>query len=333
MVERLTLEEFEQALESTGYMTDRRDRIALTIYLAVQLGKPLLVTGPPGVGKTEIAKVLSKVYNARLVRLQCYEGLDETKALYEWNYQRQLLKIQMDKEFLKEEDLFAAAYLLPRPLLQALLSETWPVLLIDEIDKSDAEFEAFLFELLGEFQVTIPEMGTIEAKHRPIVVLTSNGERDLSDGLKRRCIFLHIEPPTVEKEVRILRAKVPDLPEKLALQVARAVGVLRDRVNLHKVPSIAETLDWAKALLVMGKTELDPAWVDATLTLLLKSEEDLVEFYKDMGAERLLWEANPPQGDNRRYVPGSGFGGGDGNDRAQLSGPECGEGHSYAHGK
>lgn len=304
MTERMTLEQFEKALEGTGYMTERQDRIAITIFLAVQLGKPLLVTGPPGVGKTEIAKVLSQIYQAPLVRLQCYEGLDETKALYEWNYQRQLLKLQMQRETLKEEDLFSQDYLLPRPLLQGLLSKERPILLIDEIDKTDAEFEAFLFELLGEFQVTIPEMGTITAKERPIVVLTSNGERELSDGLKRRCVFLHVEAPTVGKEVRILRAKVPELPERLALQVARAVGVLRERLNFHKTPSIAETLDWAKALLVMGKADLDPAWVDATLTLLLKSEEDVALFYREMGAERLLWEANPPQGEGHRHVHG-----------------------------
>lgn len=180
--------------------------------------------------------------------------------------------------------------------MQALLSEERVALLIDEIDKTDSEFEAFLFEFLGEFQVTVPEMGTIRAKERPIVVLTSNGERELSDGLKRRCVFLDVESPSVDKEVRILRAKVPDLPERLALQVARAIGVLRERLILHKIPSIAETLDWAKALLLMGKADLDPAWVDATLTLLLKSQEDVETFYREMGAERLLWEAvNTPK--------------------------------------
>ena len=225
--------------------------------------------------------------------------------------------------------MFSADYLLPRPLLQALLSDVRPVLLIDEIDKTDAEFEAFLFELLGEFQVTIPEMGTIQAHNHPIVVLTSNGERELSDGLKRRCVFLHVEPPSVEKEVRILRAKVPDLPDKLALQVARAVGVLRDRLNLQKVPSIAETMDWAKALLVMGKNDLDPAWVDATLTLLLKSEEDVAQFYREMGAERLLWEANPPLG---RQRPGQG----EAHSDHSHEGGHChehGEGHFHVHGR
>ena len=292
MTKGMTLDQFEDILEDSGYITEQDDRIALTAFLATELGKPLLVSGPAGVGKTEIAKVLSRVFNAPLIRLQCYEGLDETKALYEWNYQRQLLKIQMGREQLQEEDLFSTSYLLPRPLLQALLSPERTVLLIDEIDKTDSEFEAFLFELLGEFQVTIPEMGTIRAKERPIVVLTSNGERELSDGLKRRCIFLHVEAPSVNKEVRILRAKIPDLPERLALEVARAVNVLRERLALNKIPSVSETMDWAKALLVMGKTGLDPAWVDATLTLLLKSQDDVELFYREMGAERLLFESS-----------------------------------------
>ncbi|HUX47261.1 MAG TPA: MoxR family ATPase [Desulfosporosinus sp.] len=304
MSDRMTLDQFEKALEKKGYISERDDRIALTTFLATELGKPLLVSGPAGVGKTEIAKVLSQVFEAPLIRLQCYEGLDETKALYEWNYQRQLLKIQMGREHLQEADLFSTDYLLPRPLLQALLSEERTVLLIDEIDKTDSEFEAFLFELLGEFQVTIPEMGTIKAKERPIVVLTSNGERELSDGLKRRCIFLNVEPPSVNKEVRILRTKIPDLPERLALEVARAVNVLRERLSLNKIPSVSETMDWAKALLVMGKTGLDPAWVDATLTLLLKSKDDVELFYREMGAERLLFESSKvAQGE--RHVNGS----------------------------
>lgn len=286
----MTLDEFEKALTQVGYITEKEDRIALTAYLATQLEKPILIAGPPGVGKTEIAKALSQVLSAQLIRLQCYEGLDENKALYEWNYQRQLLRIQMKEDNLREEDLFAMDYLLPRPLLQGLMSEEPSVLLIDEVDKTDAEFEAFLLEVLGEFQVTVPEMGTIKAKERPLVILTSNGERELSDALKRRCIFLYVNSPSVEKEVRILRAKYPDLPDKLALQVARAVGLLREKLVLQKLPSISETLDWTKALLVMGKTELDPAWVEATLNLLLKSKEDLELFYREMGAERLLWD-------------------------------------------
>ncbi|WP_416337052.1 AAA family ATPase [Desulfitobacterium sp.] len=286
----MTLDEFEQALAQIGYITEKKDRIALTVYLAIRLEKPILVVGPPGVGKTEVAKALSRVMSAPLIRLQCYEGLDENKALYEWNYQRQLLRIQMQKENLQEEDLFSPEYLLPRPLLQGLMSREASVLLIDEIDKTDSEFEAFLLEILGEFQVTIPEMGTIKALERPLVVLTSNGERELSDGLKRRCVFLNVEAPSVEKEVRILRSKLPGLPDKLAYQVAKAVGILREKLVLQKTPSVSETLDWAKALLVMGKSELDPAWIEATLNLLLKSQEDLELFYQEMGAERLLWE-------------------------------------------
>jgi len=286
----MSLDEFEKELAKVGYITEKEDRIALTAYLAIQLEKPMLIAGPPGVGKTEIAKVLSQVFSAPLIRLQCYEGLDENKALYEWNYQRQLLKIQMKEEGLKEEDLFGLDYLLPRPLLQGLMSDNFSVLLIDEIDKTDAEFEAFLLEVLGEFQVTIPEMGTIKAKQRPFVILTSNGERELSDALRRRCVFLYINPPSVDKEVKILRTKHPDLPDKLAFQVAKAVSVLREKLTLQKQPSIAETMDWAKALLVMGKTELDPVWVDATLNLLLKSKEDLDLFYREMGAEKLIEE-------------------------------------------
>lgn len=286
----MSLDEFEKTLEKIGYITEKKDRIALTAYLAMRLEKPILVVGPPGVGKTEIAKSLSQALNASLIRLQCYEGLDENKALYEWNYQRQLLRIQMQNE-IQEDELFSEEYLLPRPLLQGLMSQDYSVLLIDEVDKTDAEFEAFLLELLGEFQITIPEMGTIKAKHRPLVILTSNGERELSDGLKRRCVFLYVNPPSVEKEVKILRAKLPDLSEKLAFQVARAVSVLREKLILQKIPSVSETLDWAKALLVMGKAELDPAWVDATLNLLLKSQEDLELFYQEMGVDRLIREA------------------------------------------
>lgn len=289
MNSEMTLDEFEKAMERIGYITEKKDRIALTAYLAMRLEKPILVVGPPGVGKTEIAKSLSQALNASLIRLQCYEGLDENKALYEWNYQRQLLRIQMQNE-IQEDELFSQEYLLPRPLLQGLMSQDDSVLLIDEVDKTDAEFEAFLLELLGEFQITIPEMGTIKAKHRPLIILTSNGERELSDGLKRRCVFLYINPPSVEKEVKILRAKLPDLSEKLAYQVAKAVSVLREKLILQKIPSVSETLDWAKALLVMGKAELDPVWVDATLNLLLKSQEDLELFYQEMGVERMIWE-------------------------------------------
>jgi MoxR-like ATPase len=292
---KTNLTQFETALEKAGYISEKEENIAVTAFLAVQLEKPLLVTGLPGVGKTEIAKALSRVFNAPLIRLQCYEGLDETKALYEWNYQRQLLKIQMEKEKLQEDDLFSREYLLARPLLKALLSKERAVLLIDEIDKTDAEFEAFLFELLGEYQITIPEMGTVTAEVPPIVILTSNLERDLSDGMKRRCIFLHIKPPTLAKEIRILRAKMPELPEKLALQVVRALAVLRDSLLLNKIPSISETLDWAKALLVMGKNELDPAWIKATLTLLLKSQEDVEIFEREIGTDRLL-SGMPPAG-------------------------------------
>ncbi|MEW6662277.1 MAG: AAA family ATPase [Bacillota bacterium] len=280
-----TMDQLRRGMEAEGYICD--DEIVITVYLALQLEKPLLVCGAPGVGKTEIAKVLSRVFNTELIRLQCYEGLDENKALYEWNYQRQLLKIQSSRNN-GEEDIFSSEYLLERPLLKALLAEKRPVLLIDEIDKTDEEFEAFLFEVLSDFQVSIPELGTIRARQTPIVVLTSNGERELSDGLKRRCIFLYIDYPSVEKEVSIIKTKVPEAGEVLAQQVAAAVYHIRSSLDLNKKPAIAETLDWVKALVLLGSQRLTPDMVQKTLNVLLKDKEDHDYFKKQLGAEGLV---------------------------------------------
>ncbi|MGH7963203.1 MAG: AAA family ATPase, partial [Candidatus Binatia bacterium] len=240
---------------------------------------PLLIEGPAGVGKTEVAKVLAAMLDTELVRLQCYEGLDEARALYEWNYQKQLLRIQADTAQKQPWDevsthIFSRAYLLERPLLRAISTPRKVVLLIDEIDKADEEFEAFLLEVLSDFQVSVPELGTLRATHRPVVVLTSNRARELSEALKRRCLHLYIDFPGVEEEARIIALKVPDLDDKLQRQVARFVSGLR-KLDIKKSPSIAETLDWARALLALGIKELDAPTIKKTLNLILKYEDDI----------------------------------------------------------
>ncbi|GAW93014.1 AAA family ATPase [Calderihabitans maritimus] len=286
----ITLEYLRKAFDREGYICG--DDILIPVYLALRLGKPLLVTGAPGVGKTEIAKVLSRVLDTQLIRLQCYEGLDENKALYEWNYQRQLLKIQMVKDKVAETEmeksLFSEEYLLERPLLKAILAEKQVVLLIDEIDKTDEEFEAFLFEVLSDFQVSIPEMGTIVARHIPVVVLTSNGERELSDGLKRRCIFLYIDYPSIEKEIKIIKTKVEGIGDKLAQQIARAVNYIRKELELKKKPAISETLDWARALIALEADRLNPETIEYTLSVLFKDQHDLNLFRKVLGPHGLM---------------------------------------------
>jgi len=291
------MEELRQGMEAHGYICD--DEIVVTVYLALRLQKPLLVSGAPGVGKTEIAKVLSKVLDTELIRLQCYEGLDENKALYEWNYQRQLLKIQMARDVdvsQLERDIFSREYLLERPLLKAIQAERPPVLLIDEIDKTDEEFEAFLFEVLSDFQVSIPELGTLVARQIPVVVLTSNGERELSDGLKRRCIFLHIDYPSREKEVRIIRTRVPEAGERLARQIAAAVAFIRANLDLNKQPAIAETLDWARALAVLNADRMSPDLIQKTINLVLKDKEDLDTLAREVGAEGLFQAVRQVEG-------------------------------------
>ncbi len=286
----LTPEVLRRKLEDNGYVAE--SELATTVFLALQLKKPLLVEGAPGVGKTEIAKVLSKVLNTNLIRLQCYEGLDETKALYEWNYQKQLLKIQIMKDASDSEEiennLFGDEYLLARPLLQAIRSKHQVVLLIDEIDKVESEFEAFLFELLSDFQVSIPELGTITATHIPVVVLTSNGERELSDGLKRRCVYLYIDYPSMKKELQILAMKEPHAGDALRQQIVQVVNYIRHNLHLRKNPSIAETLDWARAIAALHYEVLNEDNIRQTLNILIKNHDDHELLWKEKGLEEFL---------------------------------------------
>ena len=264
-------------LDAEHYIYD--DSLITTLLVALQLGRPLLIEGAAGVGKTEIAKVMAAALDRELVRLQCYEGLDEGKALYEWNYQKQLLAIQVSRDLKSPEaltaSLFSDDYLLERPLLRSIRSEKPVVLLIDEIDKADEEFEAFLLELLSEMQVTIPEVGTIRSKTIPFVVLTSNRTRPLSEALRRRCAYLYIQYPSLEKEVAIIRAKLPNVNERLALQVAQAIHDLRENQAILKKPSIAETLDWVAALEALGISDLTGEAMDQTKGFVLKNSEDL----------------------------------------------------------
>lgn len=273
----MTYEELKAKMDESHYIYD--EALATVLFVALQLGRPLLIEGAAGVGKTEVAKVMAAALDRELVRLQCYEGLDESKALYEWNYQKQLLSIQVnmnaqDRDSLTKS-LFSDEYLLERPLLQSIRSEKPVVLLIDEIDKADEEFEAFLLELLSEMQVTIPEIGTVKAKSIPFVVLTSNRARPLSEALRRRCAYLYIEYPDMNKELAILRAKLPHVDDRLCAQVALAVQKLRSNEMILKKPSIAETLDWAAALDALGIRELTPDALRQTAGFVLKNNEDL----------------------------------------------------------
>jgi MoxR-like ATPase len=271
-----SLEEIHDGLARLKYFTTTR--VETAIFLAVRLGKPLLTEGPAGAGKTEIGKVLAALLETELVRLQCYEGLDEARALYEWNYQKQLLRIQNDQAANRawedvSEHIFSRDYLLERPLLRAITAPHRVVLLIDEIDKADEEFEAFLLEVLSDFQVTVPELGTVRTEHPPVVVLTSNRARELSEALRRRCLHVYIDFPGPAIEATIVAEKVPGLDAALAAHVARFVAGLR-KLELRKAPSIAETLDWARALVALGVREIDPAVVRSTEGLLFKHEED-----------------------------------------------------------
>jgi MoxR-like ATPase len=299
----------KSALAKQSYIAS--DEIATVVYLSQQLGKPILAEGPAGVGKTELAKALAAAAGYELIRLQCYEGLDETKALYEWEYAKQLLYTQLLRDKLSdtlsaaatlreavdklsgEEDVFfSMRFLLQRPLLKAILSPEPTVLLIDEIDRADAEFEAFLLEVLSDFQISVPELGTLKAVHRPLVLLTSNNTRELSEALKRRCLYLFIDYPNLEQELAVVRLKVPELQPKLAKQAVELVQRLR-AMDLRKSPSISETLDWAKALVALNASSLDDATIETTLSVLLKHEADLQR------AKRQLFQP-PPRTNDRR---------------------------------
>jgi MoxR-like ATPase len=296
-----TTADVTEALGQQQYIAS--DEISTVIFLAEKLGKPVLAEGPAGVGKTELAKAWASATQRPLIRLQCYEGLDETKALYEWEYSKQMLYTQLLRDKLSEllagagtltqaadrlagEDnvFFSQRFLLPRPLLQAVMSDAPVTLLIDEIDRADAEFEAFLLEVLSDFQVSVPELGTIEAKHQPLVLLTSNNTRELSEALKRRCVYLHIDYPTLEAELRVVRLKVPDLAPQLARQAVELVQRLRG-LDLKKSPSVSETLDWARALVVLNAKSLDPHTLDTTLSILLKHESDLQRARRGMARD------------------------------------------------
>ena len=279
----MTKEELKQKIQDAHYVCD--DSLVTTLYVALMLGRPLLIEGAAGVGKTEVAKVMAQALDRDLVRLQCYEGLDESKALYEWNYQKQLLSIQVNMGSKPSDELtrslFSDEYLLERPLLKSIRSEQPVVLLIDEIDKADEEFEAFLLELLSEQQVTIPEVGTIRSKTTPFIVLTSNHARPLSEALRRRCAYLYIDYPDIDKEVAIIQAKLPEINARLALQVATAIHALRENDQILKKPSIAESLDWVAALDALGIDELSHAALHQTMGFVLKNNDDMEEAAHD----------------------------------------------------
>ena len=267
--------------EKSSYIIS--DTEAFTIFMSLKLKKPLLIEGPAGSGKTEVAKVLAEMMNAELIRLQCYEGLDESKALYEWNYQKQIIDIQR----VGDADVFGETYLLPRPLLQIVQIRKPAVLLIDEIDKVDPEFEAFLMEILSDFQVSIPEFGTIKAETPPPVVITSNAVRDLGDALRRRCVYLYLDYPAIGREAAILMRKVANIPPFLALQIARLMFLLRQELQLIKPPSISETLDIGEAALSMGLSELNPEFLDKIDSLYLKTREDQEQYHSKGGGKWL----------------------------------------------
>jgi MoxR-like ATPase len=273
-VQFASIDELESALAGASYLTDRG--LSTALYLSLKLEKPLLLEGEAGVGKTEAAKAVAEAVGARLIRLQCYEGLDVAHAVYEWNYARQLLHIRAAQEgTVDEAELFGPEFLIRRPLLEAVEATEPVVLLIDEIDRADEEFEAFLLEVLSDFQITVPELGTIKAKQRPMVILTSNRTRELHDALKRRCLFHWIGHPSLEREIEIVKLRVPDVPERLAAEAAAFVAELRE-LDLQKPPGVAETIDWALALTALGEQELDVDNVQATLGSVLKYHEDLL---------------------------------------------------------
>lgn len=281
----------QQAFNDRGYVTSTE--FATALELLVLLQKPLLIEGPAGVGKTESAKILADALGTKLIRLQCYEGLDSSSALYEWNYPKQMLRIRLtesDSSKLEEREaqIFSEPFLLKRPLLEAITQDKPPVLLIDEVDRSDEAFEAFLLELLAEFQITIPELGTIKATHRPLVILTSNRSRELSDALRRRCLYLWQHYPSLAQETQILHARLPDISSRLAAQIARVMQALRD-LPFHKVPGVAETLDWGLALMSLHSDSLDVNTVQRTRGCILKAREDWVLLDKHLPQLESVW--------------------------------------------
>ncbi|MAT03495.1 MAG: ATPase [Acidimicrobiaceae bacterium] len=275
-----------EGLKSVNYLAD--EGIAGVAYLADRLGKPVLVEGPAGTGKTQLAKSVAEMTGARLIRLQCYEGLDESKALYEWNYKKQLLRIQADKNSDSwnevHDDIFSDEFLLTRPLLEAISADDPVVLLIDEVDRVEVETEALLLEILSDYQVSIPELGTIEAKQIPLVFLTSNNTRELSEALKRRCLYLHVDYPSMDREKEIVLTKVPEITEHLADQVARIVRSIR-MLDLKKAPSVSETLDWARTLLLLNIDTIDEATAKETLHILLKYQTDIAKAVKELDVD------------------------------------------------
>jgi MoxR-like ATPase len=288
-----SIDELERALAAATYLPDRG--LSTALYLSLSLEKPLLLEGEAGVGKTEAAKAMARVLGTRLIRLQCYEGLDVAHAVYEWNYSRQLLHIRAAQEgSVDEEELFGPAFLIRRPLLEAIESDERVVLLIDEVDRADDEFEAFLLEVLSDFQITVPEIGTIRGTRRPVVVLTSNRTRELHDALKRRALYHWIDHPSLEREVEIVRLQVPNVPARLAVQAAAFVQGLR-RLDLAKPPGVAETIDWARALEALGCEELEPVVVESTLGSVLKHHEDLLAV-RDAALAELVEEARTAAG-------------------------------------
>ena len=272
-----SIDDIKTAMQQQNYICD--DPLAFTLYLSLRMEKPVLLEGEPGVGKTEVAKVMAEVLGRKLIRLQCYEGLDATSTIYEWNYAKQLLKIKSIDVCgtTHLENVFTDEFLIPRPLLMAVRGEEKAVLLIDEVDRADEEFEAFLLEILSDFQVSIPEMGTIQAHHKPLVVITSNRVRELHDALKRRCLYHFIDYPTPEREMQIITAKVPGIEKKLAKKISRIMATLREQ-DFYKRPGVAETLDWAEALTIIDKEEIDEATMDMTSGCLFKFKEDVKKF-------------------------------------------------------